>query len=71
MITDDIWEPTEDDVIWTRHELDGVEIGGTWSTGDCLFLRADETAYCQFKSALSLSLTGWRLCLMQWTPRGL
>jgi hypothetical protein len=45
MTTSEIeWEPTEDDINWTRHELDTIEVGGTWSTGDCLFLRAEEKA---------------------------
>ena len=44
MTMSEIWEPTEDDVKWTRHELEGIEIGGTWSTGECLFLRAEERA---------------------------
>ena len=44
MTMSEIWEPTEDDVNWTRHELEGIEIGGTWSRGECLFLRAEERA---------------------------
>lgn len=36
------WEPTEDDVSWTRDQLDSLAIGDTWNTGDMQYQRTGE-----------------------------
>ena len=37
------WEPSEDDVNWTRDQLDSLAIGDTWNTGDMQYQRTGET----------------------------
>ena len=37
------WEPSEDDVSWTREQLDSLAIDDTWNTGDMQYQRTGET----------------------------